>query len=116
MSKRRGETVAKGRPADRAKRFYEKALTQAERHDFPVALEVEGVDQEIALLRLRLRTALENHPDDLQLMLRGVVMLVQALAAKYRLPKVDQDAIAEAMVSEVEGDIWPKDGSHDERD
>lgn len=96
----------------KAKRFYEKALTQAERHDFPVALEVEGVDQEIAVLRLRLRTALEDRPADLQLMLRGVVMLVQALGAKYRLPKADQDAILDAVSGEIEGDIWPRDGTN----
>jgi hypothetical protein len=92
----------------KAKRFYEKALTEAERHDFPVALEVEGVDQEIAVLRLRLRTALKERPEDLQLMLRGVVMLVQALAAKYRLPKADQDALADAVFGEIEGDTWPR--------
>ena len=73
-----------------------------------MALEVEGVDQEIAVLRLRLRTALKERPDDLQLMLRGVVMLVQALAAKYRLPKADQEAIADAVISEIEGDAWPR--------
>jgi hypothetical protein len=99
----------------KAKRFYEEALTRTERSDFKVALDVEGVDQEIAVLRLRLRTALQKHPEDLQLMLRGVVMLVQALAAKYRLPKADQDAIAEQMVSEIEGPLWPGEGA-DERD
>lgn len=98
----------------KAKRFYEKALTQAERHDFRVALEVEGVDQEIAVLRLRLRTALQKDSGDLQLMLRGVVMLVQALATKYRLPKADQDAIAEALALEIEGDVWAREGAHDE--
>ena len=106
--KNRGQTVAQARSADRAKRFYVNALKTAERSDFPVALEVEGVDQEIAVLRLRLRTALKERPDDLQLMLRGVVMLVQALAAKYRLPKADQEAIADAVVAEIEGDAWPR--------
>jgi hypothetical protein len=96
------------RPPTRAKRFYEQALSEAERNDFPVALRVEGVDQEIAVLRLRLRTALQEHPEDLQLMLRGVVMLVQALAAKYRLPKADQEALTDAVLSEIEGDVWPR--------
>ena len=86
--------MAQARSADRAKRFYVNTLETAERSDFPVALEVEGVDQEIAVLRLRLRTALKERPDDLQLMLRGVVMLVQALAAKYRLPKADPRLVA----------------------
>jgi hypothetical protein len=99
----------------KAKRFYEEALTQAERGDFPVALDVEGVDQEIAVLRLRLRTALKDHPEDLQLMLRGVVMLTQALGAKYRLPKADQEAIADALAGSIEGEVWARDESN-ERD
>jgi hypothetical protein len=96
------------RPPAKAKRFYQEALSQAEKADFPVALRVEGVDQEIAVLRLRLRTALQDHPEDLQLMLRGVVLLVQALAAKYRLPKADQEQLLEAVSSEIDGDLWPR--------
>jgi hypothetical protein len=81
----------------KAKRFYEEALTQAERSDFRVALEVEGVDQEIAVLRLRLRTALKQHPEDLPLMLRGVVMLGQALGAKHRLGKQETGEVTDAI-------------------
>jgi hypothetical protein len=105
--------VAGRRPAARARRFYEEALSQAEQADFPLALEIEGVDQEIAVLRLRLRAVLKHRPEDLPLMLRGVGLLVRALAAKYRLPKADQDAIAAALIAETEGDVWAKDGTND---
>jgi hypothetical protein len=81
----------------RAKRFYEKALTEAERPDFRVALEVEGVDQEIAMLRLRLRAALTEHPEDLPLMLRGVTILGQALSARHRLGKQDTAEVTDAI-------------------
>jgi hypothetical protein len=90
----------------KAKRFYEMALTRAERADFPVALDVEGVDQEIAVLRLRLRTALEKQPEDMALMVRGITMLVRALAAKYRLPPEDAEAVLESLGGEIEGDMW----------
>jgi hypothetical protein len=93
-------------PTDSATGFYEKALTQAEREDFPVALAVEGVDQEIAVLRLRLRTALEERPQDLPLMLRGIGLLVRALATKYRLPKEDQEAVADALAVETTDELW----------
>jgi hypothetical protein len=105
--------VSETQEATDARRFYEQALGQAEQADFPVALEVEGVDQEIAVLRLRLRSALRDRPEDLPLMLRGIGALVRLLAAKYRLPKADQDAIATAVTSEIEGDIWPRDAVND---
>ena len=39
------------------------------------------------MLRLRLRRALDEHPDDMTLMAKGVEMLVKALAASYKLSK-----------------------------
>ena len=92
----------------RARRFYNEALNRAERYDFPVALEVEGVDQEIAVLRLKLREAMHKHPEDLQLMVHGITLLVRALSAKYRLPKADEDALVEAMADGIESDVWPR--------
>jgi hypothetical protein len=107
--------AARTRLPQKARRFYERALSEAERADYPVALEVEGIDQEIAVLRLRLRAALAEHPEDLPLMLRGVTLLVRALAAKYRLPRADQDALAEAVAGEIEGELWPRDEANDYR-
>ena len=69
------------------RRFYHQALNEAERADLPVALEVEGVDQEIAMLRLRLRTALKDRPEDLALMLKGIDALRKIVATRYRLPR-----------------------------
>ncbi len=96
-------------PTKRSKRsshvrgFYEKALTEAERADFRAALDIEGVDQEIALLRLRLREALKQGPKDLMLMLRGVDILARLVARRYRLPKGSAEQLAsgfrEALLS-----------------
>ncbi len=108
-------TAKSTRLPPKARRFYEQALTRAERFDFRVALEVEGVDQEIAVLRLRLRTALREHPQDMQLMVHGITMLVRALAAKYRLPKADQEALADAFAGEFSGDMWSEGGKNDQR-
>jgi len=77
--------------------FYEKALTDAERADFRVALDIEGVDQEIALLRLRLRQALKEGPDGLVLMLRGVDILARLVARRYRLPKGSAEELASGL-------------------
>ena len=54
-----------------------------------------GVDQEIAVLRLKLRAALHDHPEDLQLMVHGITLLVRALAAKYKLPKEDEKQLSD---------------------
>lgn len=77
--------------------FYKQALSEAEQILIPEAREIEGLDEEIALLRVKLSTALAEHPDNMPLMMRGVELLVKAVAAKYRLSKKSQDNLAEAI-------------------
>ena len=72
--------------------FYEDALSEAEKEELPLAEHVEGLDQEIAVLRVRLKAAMRERPQDLPLIARGLEMLVKAVAARYRLsPKARRD-------------------------
>jgi len=80
------------RPAQ-PKRFYTRALSEAERADYPVALDIEGIDEEIAVLRLRLRTALEKRPEELSLMFRGVELLARTVSRRYRLSRPSEEAL-----------------------
>ena len=53
---------------------------------------MQGLDEEIAMLRVHLRKALEASPEDLRLLTHGIDMLVKAVAAQYRLsPKARRD-------------------------
>jgi hypothetical protein len=91
--------VATDRRAQRkALRFYARALTEAERADLPLALEMEGMAEEAAVLRLRLRKALRDHPDDMALMLRGIEVLSRTLARRYHLGEREADAVVEGML------------------
>ena len=72
--------------------FYEDALTEAEQLALEAALKIEGLEEEIAVLRVKLRSAIKKHPEDLPLLTQGVGMLVRAVAAQYRLsPKARKD-------------------------
>jgi hypothetical protein len=76
----------------RARAFYKDALTEGEKERLPAARKMEGLDEEIAMLRVRLFTAVKDHPKDLPLLLAGVGMLVRAVATQYRLsPKARKD-------------------------
>ena len=77
--------------------FYDRVLSEAERVLLAQAGEVEGLNQEIALLRVKLATAVQEHPENLPLMLRGVELLVKAVSAEYRLSKKSQDNLAAAI-------------------
>lgn len=98
--------------AKKAKKgFYGQALSEAERVLLPEAREVEGLDEEIALLRVKLTSALEGQPDNMPLMLRAVELLVKAVAAKYRLSRKSRENLVEAInevLKEIGGALFPE--------
>ena len=95
----RGAVIPGRKPmgARRLGRFYEGALDDAERADFIAAQAVEGLDEEIALLRLRLKQAVAQKPADLALMLHGIEILARLVVNRYRLPATSVEALSAAM-------------------
>jgi hypothetical protein len=89
--------------AQLAERFYGRSLDAAERVELQEAADVHGLDEEIAVLRLRLRQAVDGHPDDLQLMLRGIDMLVKAVSAKYKMSRPAAEDLADSIAAVVRG-------------
>ena len=83
--------------------FYEEALTEAERLRLPRAQGVEGIDDEIALLRVRLLGYVQKNPEKLDVLMQGVALLSRAVAVRYRLsPKSQQDLTA-SLIGVAEG-------------
>ena len=80
-----------------ARSFYTKALSQAEQIALEEALQVDGIDQEIGLLRLRLQRIVEEHPEDLELMFRGAALLSRLVMTKFNLSKADAADLAETI-------------------
>ena len=86
-----------------ARDFYGSALDRAEQIELDAAHDVEGLDDEIAVLRMKLRTALSERPEDLALMLRGIDLLVKAVSARYRLSKEAEENLSESLASLIRG-------------
>lgn len=86
-----------------AEGFYASALGRAERLRLPKARTAEGIDDEIALLRLRLHRLAKDHPDQLELLLKGVNSLVRAVALKYKLSGRPEDDLWQNVVGVLKG-------------
>jgi len=83
--------------------FYARALSKAERLRLAKARKVEGVDQEIALLRMKLQELVAKHPDKLELLFKGVNLLLRAVSARYRLsPRAEED-LARSITGVLQG-------------
>ena len=94
-----GETAA----APEAAGFYEEALTEAERLRLPRAQGVKGIDDEIALLRVRLLGYAQEHPEKLEMLMQGVALLTRAVAVRYRLSPKSQQDLMENIAGVLEG-------------
>ena len=86
-----------------AQDFYGSALDAAEQIELEAASDVEGLDREIALLRMKLREAVSERPEDLELMLRGMTTLVNAVSARFRLSKRAEEELSESIAGVVRG-------------
>jgi hypothetical protein len=93
--------------------FYSGSLTDAERLELPAAQKVAGLEHEIAALRVKLKTAIKKHPENLALMKAGIEILVKAVAAQYRLsPKAKKDLAANftAVLNGLGDELLPAGG------
>lgn len=84
---------ARGRP--RSTSFYERALDASDRELLDEARDVEGLDDEVAVLRVLIHRLLEDQPADAQQVQAGIRLLVQALTARHRLTGREAQTLTE---------------------
>ena len=77
-------------------RFYEQIIARA---DLEAAGAVEGIDEELALLRTRLRGLWLDENVDLPLVLKAMDVLVRVVSAQHRMSKKRLDDFNDAMAT-----------------
>ena len=63
----------------------------------------EGLDEEIALLRVRLHRLTQEHPGQFELLLNGVNTLVRAVATKYKLSDKPTEDLSKNIAGALQG-------------
>ncbi len=77
--------------------FYSKVLDEAERLDFELATGVEGIDDEIALLRVKIKSLLERDPENVKLIMQATNTLARLVRTRYNISKEDRKGLKEAI-------------------
>ena len=77
--------------------FYGRALNEAEKLEMEEAREVEGLDEEIAMLRLNLRELIENEPDRIDLHLKATNTIARLIGIRYNITKEQRKSLKEAI-------------------
>ena len=78
-------------------------MSRAERVRLSRARQLQGLDEEIALLRVRLGSLAEEQPDNVELLIKGIGMLVRAVSAKYRLSPRSEKDLYQSLLGVLEG-------------
>ncbi len=82
-------------------------MDEEERKNFKLATEVEGLDSEIALMRVKIQSLIARDPENLQMITKAVTALARVIMTKYNISKTDKKTFTEAMQNALKGIIIP---------
>ena len=77
--------------------FYARVLDEAERLDFEQAAGVEGIDDEIALLRVKIKAILSHDPENVRLMMQATNALARLVKTRYHITQDQKKGLKEAI-------------------
>ena len=77
--------------------FYQKVLDEVERLDFELASGVNGIDDEIALLRVKIKSILGDDPKNIKLIVEATNALERLIRTKYKISKEQRKGLKEAI-------------------
>jgi hypothetical protein len=81
----------------RGRGFYSRVMDEAEQLDFELAEGVEGIDDEIALLRVKIKSLLESEPENINTILKMAETLARLVKTRYQMDKEHKKGLKEAI-------------------
>jgi len=72
-------------------------LDETERLDFELAAGVEGIDDEIALLRVKIKSILEKDPENISLIMQATNTLARLVKTNYNITREQRKGLKEAI-------------------
>ncbi len=87
----------KNRRKNSPRGFYSRALDEAEKLELEEASHVEGIDEEIALLRVKLRELVEEQPERTDLHFEAANIIARLVKTRYQITKEQKKSLKEAI-------------------
>jgi len=104
VNAKRKRGAPKGNQNARKHGFYSRVLDETERLDFELAAGVNGIDDEIALLRVKIKSILEKDPENISLIMQATNTLARLVKTNYNITREQRKGLKEA-ISNVFKDI-----------
>jgi hypothetical protein len=77
--------------------FYSQALNEAESLELEEARGIDGIDEEIAILRVKLRELIVAKPERFDLHLRLATTIARLVTTRYNITKAQKKSLREAI-------------------
>jgi hypothetical protein len=77
--------------------FYSRVLDEDEQRDLEEAREIEGISEEICLLRAKIKSILRHDPENINLIMTALSALARLVRAHYNISAGDKKGIREAV-------------------
>jgi hypothetical protein len=87
----------KGNQNARKHGFYSKVLDEAEQLDFELVSGVESIDDEIALLRVKIKSILSSDPGNIKLIMQATNTLARLVKTRYNITREQKKGLKEAI-------------------
>jgi len=81
----------------RRRDFYTRVMDEAGKLDFELAAGVEGIDDEIALLRVKIKSLLASDPENVRLIMKMAETLARLVKTRYQIDKEHKKGLKEAI-------------------
>ena len=91
------KTSARSKQSANKQNFYSKVLDEADKLDFELACGVNGIDDEIALLRVKIKSILEDEPKNIKQLVEATNALERLIRTRYRITKEQRKGLKEAI-------------------
>ena len=93
--------------------FYADVLSEAEGARLEAAREMDGIDEEVAILRIKLRDQIMQHPEKADLLFKNMNTLMKAVSTQYKLSPKSHDDLNDSIIGVINGigrELWPEGG------
>ena len=88
--------------------FYSKMLNEADKKDFEKAAGIEGIDEEIALMRLEIKRAIiEGDDTNLKIIIRATNALEKLIRTRYLISAAQRQGLKQAIGNVIRDIIVP---------
>ena len=94
---KRKRGAPRGRRKSKTSPIYYLVLDEAEKLDFEKASGVDGIDDEIALLRVKIKSVLEKDPENVRLIMAATNALASLVKTRYRITKEQRKGLKDAI-------------------